>query len=142
MDCVLIREELFAYHFGACEDADRDRIDEHLVSCSDCLRFYLALKRRIESGAGEKPSKETRERLRENVGKKFKPRTTRKLTAIFQRRIPLYQGVFAVAVAACVALAAPSAMRIAQSSNNAAVDSGREPRIDTARHDAQSLSIF
>jgi hypothetical protein len=139
MDCVLIREELFAYHFGACEDADRDRIDEHLVSCSECLRFYLALKRRIESGAGEKPSKETRERLRENVKKKFKPRRVSKLTAIFQRRIPLYQGVFAVAVAACVALAAPSAVRIARSGAAAPTES---ERIDTARPAAQSLSIF
>lgn len=140
MDCVLIREELFAYHFGACEDPDRDRIDAHLVSCSECLRFYLALKRRIEVGASEKPSQETRERLRENVLKKFKPRRTSRLTSIFQRRIPLYQGVFAVAVAACVALAAPGAMRAVRSS--ASAPSEVEPRIDTARHAAESLSIF
>lgn len=140
MDCVLIREELFAYHFGACEDPVRDRIDEHLVSCSDCLRFYLALKRRIEAGDSEKPSQETRERLREHVLRKFKPRPTTKLAALFQRRIPLYQGVFAVAVAACVALAAPGALRIVRSNANA--PSAVEPRIDTARNAAESLSIF
>jgi predicted anti-sigma-YlaC factor YlaD len=140
MDCVVIREELFAYHFGACEDADRDRIDEHLVSCSQCLRFYLALKRRIEAGDSEKPSQETRERLREHVLRKFKPRRVSKLAAIFKRRIPLYQGVFAVAVAACVALGAPSALRVVRSSADA--PSGVEPRVDTARHAAESLSIF
>ena len=142
MDCVLLREELFAYHFGVCEDADRDRIDEHLVSCSQRLRFYLALKRRIESGAHEKPSTETRERLRENVVKKFKPRPTGKLTAMLQRRIPLYQGVFAVAVAACVALARCGAHRAIWSPTGTASQDSREPRIDTARNSAESLSIF
>jgi len=140
MDCVIIREELFAYHFGACEDADRDRIDEHLVSCSECLRFYLALKRRIEAGDAEKPSHETRERLRENVRRKSKPRHANKVAAIFQRRIPLYQGVFAVAVAACIALLAPSAVRVVRAPSTS--PTAAEPRVDTARPAAESLSIF
>ena len=140
MDCVLIREELFAYHFGACEDATRDELDEHLVSCSACLRTYLALKRRIEVGASERPSPEARDRLRASVEKRWKPKRSTKVTALFQRKIPVYQGIFAVAVAACVAFAVPSAVRAVRSAGGTTTPD--EPRIDTARHAAESLSIF
>jgi predicted anti-sigma-YlaC factor YlaD len=141
MDCALIREELFAYHFGAASDEERDRIDAHLPECGDCLRTYLTLKRRLESGAAsERPSDAVRDRLREEVAKKFRPKPRTKMTSIFRRRIPLYQGVVAVALAAAVTLALPRAYRAAEEGGRSGQPA--EPSIDTARPSAESLSIF
>jgi predicted anti-sigma-YlaC factor YlaD len=141
MDCALIREELFAYHFGAASDAERDRIDAHLLECGDCLRAYLTLKRRLESGAAsEKPSDEVRARLRADVEKKFRPKQHAKMTSIFQRRIPLYQGIVAVALAAAFTLALPRAYRAAEARGRSGQSA--EPNVDTARPSAESLSIF
>jgi hypothetical protein len=142
MDCALIREDLFAYHFGAASDDDRDRIDAHLLECADCLRTYLTLKRRLESGASERPSDAVRERLRAEVEEKFRPKRGASMTALFQRRIPLYQGVVAVALAAAFTLVLPRAYRAAEERGRASVTDGPEPRVDTARRSAESLSIF
>ena len=40
MDCSVIQEDLIAYHFGAASDAERVRVETHLVDCTACLRRY------------------------------------------------------------------------------------------------------
>ena len=69
MDCGLIRPELVMFHFGDVDAPARASIEEHLQSCGDCVRAFLALKREIETAPerGEVPSAAARDRLRRAV---------------------------------------------------------------------------
>ncbi|HEU0029421.1 MAG TPA: hypothetical protein VFQ53_02225 [Kofleriaceae bacterium] len=41
-----VRDELVAFHFGACDR--RDDVERHLRTCASCLDAFLAIKRDIE----------------------------------------------------------------------------------------------
>jgi len=137
MDCAGVASQLVAYHFATATDAERDAIDAHLLGCRPCLETYLALKRATDRGPLEKPSASVRARLRAEVAETFRPAPR---VGLMRRRIPLYQGLFAAAVAAAIALAVPSLLR---SGPRAPLDA-REgaPRIDSARPSAESLQIY
>ena len=107
MDCVVV--DLAAYHFGTLEEAERDRVDEHVLTCNGCLRAYLALKRRSEVGAhAASPSEAARIKLREAVAMRFRPTPMSRARAWMARPIPLYQGVAAALVALAVASLLPA----------------------------------
>lgn len=134
MDCTGVASHLVAYHFATLSDADRDAVDAHLVSCTTCLKTYLAFKHAAERGDDLKPSSAMREKLRAEVARTFaKPKPAR--PAILSRRIPLYQGVALAAIAAAVTLFVmrpPSAGRVREG----------VPQIDTSRSHAESVQFF
>lgn len=137
MDCAGVASLLVPYHFASVTADDQDAIDAHLVGCTACLKTYLALKRACEAGPLERPSPHVRARLRAEVARTFAPKPKR---AIWSRRIPLYQGVVAAAIAAAIALAAPSVVhRVGRGD----VDIGAgAPDVDTSRPRAESLQIY
>jgi len=97
------------------------------------------LKRTSEQRPLEKPSAAVKARLRANVAAAFPekgPRPAR--VTLLARRIPLYQGLFAVAVAATLALAVPSILREQQ---HAAIGDGAA-QIDSARERASAFQIY
>jgi anti-sigma factor RsiW len=68
MTCHQIQPELCGYHFGVIADDARRAVEDHLVSCSACVKAFVALKRDIETaGSGPSPSPAARERLRRAV---------------------------------------------------------------------------
>jgi hypothetical protein len=139
MDCAEVGGLLVAYQFATTTDEERDAVDTHLIGCQACLRTYLALKRAAERGPLERPSGEARERLRAEVARMFgAPRAPAPPRVVFlQRRIPLYQGLVAAALAAAVTLLALGrAPRVH--------DRVREgvPQVDTSRPRAESLQIY
>ena len=134
MDCTGVASLVVAYHLGAVDDDERSAVEEHLVACTACLKTYLALKRATENGNGERPSAKARARLREAVEREVRPRPV----AILARRIPLYQGLVAAAIAAAITLAMPTVLR-----RLAPHDVGDgAPEVDTARARAASLQIY
>jgi hypothetical protein len=65
MSCERVLPELVTYHFGVIEEEARREVEDHLVSCPDCLRSFLALKREIETAdSGPAPSPAVLDRLR------------------------------------------------------------------------------
>ena len=65
MSCERTLPELVTYHFGVIEDGPRREVEQHLVSCPDCLRSFLAIKRDIETAeSGPHPSPAVLDRLR------------------------------------------------------------------------------
>lgn len=148
MDCAFVTDQLVAYHLGTVEsDHDVDAIEAHLVACSACLRTYLALKRAADrapsSAPSDRPRAEVKARLRAEIAETFAPRAPAKVPAkvmLLARRIPLYQGVALAALAAAIALVAPSVIeRVASSSpSNGPIGSS----IDTSRTKAESLHIY
>jgi anti-sigma factor RsiW len=112
MDCGLIEGELLPYTLGTSSEEDRERIDEHLVSCTSCLRAYLRLKHHVERGAarGAQPSDETRQRIRDDVAAIVRPRGAARVRHWLRRPIPLYQGLAVAAVAAGIAVGLPQAI--------------------------------
>jgi anti-sigma factor RsiW len=138
MDCALIQTELIAYYFGTCSDEERERIDEHLLSCTACLRAYLLIKRHVERGAraSERPSSESRERLRAQVIARFKPTRTDSVRRFFRRPMPLYQGL---AIAALVAVAIGIAPMFTKEN---AVARGPGEEVDSARSSAESHGFY
>jgi anti-sigma factor RsiW len=65
MTCERALPELVAYHFGVIDDGPRREVEQHLVSCPDCLRTFLAIKRDIETAeSGPRPSPAVLDRLR------------------------------------------------------------------------------
>ena len=68
MSCEFSRH-LVAYHFGLIEDAERESLESHLLSCGDCVRELVETKRAIELGAesAARPSREARAKLRRAV---------------------------------------------------------------------------
>jgi anti-sigma factor RsiW len=139
MDCAGVAGVLVAYHLGSIADEERDEVEAHLLSCPTCIRTYLALKRAADRAAGaavERPRPEVRERLRAEVMRSFAPKNK---VATLGRRIPLYQGVALAAIAAAVALVAPSFLQWAGRNSG-----HNEPSsaIDTNRTRAESLHIY
>ena len=142
MDCRLIQGELIAYHFATAREEDRERIDEHLLVCTACLRAYLRLKRHIEHGAsqGAQPSQAVRARLRHDVEAAFRPSARERVRRWLQRPIPLYQGIAAAAVALFVAGAAPLVADAV--ADREPRSTARIERIDTSRPSPQSLTFY
>ena len=66
MDCSLIQPDLVGYHFADLEEEARQRVEEHLVGCPQCLRDFIALKREMET-TPERPSPAAKDRLRKAV---------------------------------------------------------------------------
>ena len=144
MDCTGVASHLVAYHLATLDDAERDAVAAHLLECRACLATYLALKHAAERRSTEsieRPSPAARMRLRAEVARTFtRPATAdaRPPVRLLARRIPLYQGFVAAAVAAAITLVLPdlvgrlSAHRVHEGT----------PEIDTSRARAASLHIY
>jgi len=142
MDCRLIQGELIAYHFATIDVEERERVDEHLVACTSCLRMYLRLKKHIDGGAalGARPSEMTKRRLRADVEAAFRPSSRERVRRWLRRPIPLYQGIAAAAVALLLASAAPAVADAVQA--KAEGPTALSERIDTSRPSPLSLSFY
>jgi anti-sigma factor RsiW len=139
MDCAAVASRLVGYHFATLEDDERDAIDTHLLGCQACLGTYLALKRASDRRPLERPSAEVKARLRASVLAAFPAEPVRpRRTGLLARRIPLYQGVFAAALAAVVAWLVPPLLRSAPRGD--ARDGAAD--IDTARPRAAAFKIY
>jgi hypothetical protein len=138
MDCTGVASHLVAYHFATVSDEERDAIDAHLLGCTTCLASYFALKRAADKSPLERPDASVKARLRAEVAATFaeRPRTAR--VTLLARRIPLYQGLFAAAVAAAIALAVPTLLREQRQRD---VPEGAA-QIDSARPRAESFQIY
>jgi anti-sigma factor RsiW len=135
MDCAGVGEHLVSYHLANASEEEREAVERHLVDCNACLRTYLALKRAADRAGLERPSPEVRSRLRASVAEAF-PRSRGSRT-VFARKIPLYQGFALAAIAAAIALFAPSvAHRVLRA------PTAGTPAIDTSRTHAESLHIY
>lgn len=140
MDCSRVASVLVAYHFATGPEDERALVDEHLVSCRECLTSYLALKRAVDREHGrdrERPSDSMRANLRAAVAREFGRAPARPL---WTRRIPLYQGVFAAAAAAALALALALPRFSARSPSHQAPSAA--VFVDTSRPVAASLAIY
>ena len=135
MDCTGVASHLVAYHFATVSDEERDAIDAHLLGCRTCLEAYFALKRATDKSPLARPSARMRERLRADVAAAFPPKSRVTLLA---RRIPLYQGLAAAAIAAAIALVVPTLLRDRE---RRAVPEGAA-QIDSARPRAESFEIY
>lgn len=81
MSCERIEPELVGYHFGVVGDDVRHQIEVHLMTCPECLRSFLALKRDIETGeGGPLPSPAVRDRIRNSAARKLGIAETRPWT--------------------------------------------------------------
>jgi len=140
MDCSLIHDRLIAYHFATLADEERLELEAHLVSCTGCLRRYLALKAHVDHGgrAEDVPSEAARLRLRAAVQARFRPTPARRLRRWLTRPVPLYQGVALAAFLVAAAVLAPSVARALHP--RPAVRFAE--RVDTARRTAESLTIY
>jgi hypothetical protein len=139
MDCAGVASHLVGYHFATLEEAERDAIDAHLLGCKACLETYLALKRASDRSPLERPGDAVKQRLRAEVLAAFPKKDARPpRVALLARRIPLYQGLFAAAIAAAIALAVPTLLR---EGRRGAIREGA-PQVDSARQSAQSLQIY
>ena len=68
MTCPEIRAELVDYHFGETSLETRPGVEQHLLSCPECLKDFIGLKREIETAdLADRPSPEARARLRRAV---------------------------------------------------------------------------
>ena len=135
MDCSLIQGDLALHHLGAIDDLARDRVDAHLLECSECLRTYLSLKRQAERGAA-RPSARVRERLRADVAEAFRKPARARARGWIHRPIPLYQGLAAVLAVILLAVVAPLLV-----DTRPAPRAGGE-RVDTARNVPGNLSFY
>ena len=139
MDCAAVASHLVGYHFATLEEAQRDGIDAHLLGCHACLGTYLALKRAAEERPLDAPSSAVRGRLRASVAAAFPAAEARPArVALLARRIPLYQGLFAAAVAAALALTVPS---LVPPRKHGAVREGAA-QIDSARERPSAFQIY
>lgn len=130
MDCAGVAEHLVTYHLGGIDDEPREAVEAHLVACRACLETYLALKRAADREGREKPRPEVKARLRAEVAREFAPKPS-----LFARRIPLYQGVALAAIAAAIAIVAPSVFDHVRGASEG-------PAIDTSRPHPESLNIY
>jgi anti-sigma factor RsiW len=140
MDCTLIQGHLIGYHFATVSDDERAEVERHLVTCTACLRTYLALKAHIDRGSSddEAPSEAARLRLRAAVEVRFRPTPARRVGRWFSRPIPLYQSL---AVAAAVVLATALGPTVAHAIRPGPAAHAAE-RVDSARPAAESLTIY
>jgi anti-sigma factor RsiW len=139
MDCTGVASHLVAYHLGSIEPRDRDAIDAHLLSCTSCLKTYLALKRAMDARPTERPSAEARARLRADVERAFaREAKNSNVVPLLRRKIPLYQGIAFAAVAAAIAFITPGVLH--RFSHERVGDGA--PEVDTSRPRAESLQIY
>ena len=142
MDCTGVAGHLVAYHFATVSDEERDAIDAHLLGCTTCLASYLALKRATDKSPPERPSAAVKARLRAEVAAAFPARVEKSARVrLLARRIPLYQGLFAAALAAAIALVVPTLLRREQQRGLRGV-SETTAQIDSARPRAESFQIY
>src|SRR5262245_16796854 len=111
MDCAGVAGDIVGYQVGTIDEESRDALEAHLVVCSACLKTYLALKRASDRPVVERPRPHVRARLRAEVERSFRAQDPDSNVALLARRIPLYQGLALAALAAAIALAAPSVLR-------------------------------
>jgi hypothetical protein len=139
MDCRMIQGELVAFTFGTSSDDERERIDAHLLGCTECLRAYLRFKHHVERGASlrERPSDETRRRIRDDVAAAVRPHGAARAARWLRRPIPLYQGLAVACVAAGLVVAMPWMHDLL-----APHDAIAASRVDSARPVAESISIY
>lgn len=103
------------------------------------MKAYLALKHAAERGPLDRPSPAVRARLRAEVARTFaRDRAGASVPSLFARRIPLYQGLVAAALAAAITLLVPSVVRRLASRD---IHEGA-PEVDTSRPRAESLQIY
>jgi anti-sigma factor RsiW len=140
MDCTLIQGHLIGYHFATVSDDERAEVEGHLLTCTACLRTYLALKAHVDRGAvdDDVPSEAARLRLRAAVQARFRPTPARRVGRWFTRPVPLYQSL---AVAAAVVLATALGPTVAHAIHPDPVAHAAE-RVDSARPSAESLTIY
>ena len=149
MDCAGVASVLVAYHYGTAEAEERDGVDAHLLSCRSCLLTYIALKHAADATPTDRPSPETRARLRGAVARTFQARPSPSASSptpraafagrLFARRVPLYQAVAGAAIAAAIALTAP---RLAWKGGEDAASAPGASAVDTSRLRPESLSIY
>jgi hypothetical protein len=147
MDCTGVASHLVAYHFATVSDEERDAIDAHLLGCTTCLASYFALKRAADRSPLERPTASVKARLRAEIAASFPAKADAAGPArtavparvtLLARRIPLYQGLFAAAVAAAIALAVPTLLAQQRQRD---VPEGTA-QIDSARPRAESFQIY
>jgi hypothetical protein len=140
MDCTGVASHLVAYHFATVSDEERDAIDAHLLGCTACLASYFALKRAADKSPLERPAASVKARLRADVAASFSTARSKRpaRVTLLARRIPLYQGLAAAAVAAAIALAVPTLLREQRQRD---VPEGTA-QIDSARPRAESFQIY
>ena len=142
MDCGRVDEQIIAYHFATASEEEREAIDAHLVTCTRCLRAYLALKHHTDrqSASAPRPSETMKARLRAEVAATFRPTIKTRTQRFFARPIPLYQGIAVAAAAVLIASIAPTVARNAATSRELA-PTALGP-IDTARPKPESLKFY
>jgi hypothetical protein len=139
----MIQGDLVAFTFGTSSDDERERIDAHLLGCTDCLQAYLRFKHHVEWGVErgaslrERPSDETRRRIREDVAAAVRPRAAARAAQWLRRPIPLYQGLAVACVAAGLVVAMPWMHDLLAPREALAAS-----RVDSARPVAESISIY
>jgi anti-sigma factor RsiW len=102
MSCDKVEPELVAYHFGTIGPEARKAVEEHLPSCVNCLREFIALKRDMETSEEEPPpSQEARERLRLAVARELRVRAPSRSWRWWERPLAL-GGALAVLAGAIV----------------------------------------
>ncbi|MDB5219434.1 MAG: hypothetical protein JWO86_7361 [Myxococcaceae bacterium] len=140
MDCTGVASHLVAYHFATVSDEERDAIDAHLLGCTTCLASYFALKRAADKSPLERPAASVKARLRAEVAASFSAARSKPpaRVTLLARRIPLYQGLAAAAVAAAIALAVPTLLREQRQRD---LPEGTA-QIDSARPRAESFQIY
>ncbi|HEY1332836.1 MAG TPA: hypothetical protein VGF31_01190 [Myxococcaceae bacterium] len=123
MTCESVGPGLLAFHLGAVEGPQREEIEGHLVSCPECLRSYLALKRGLEEESdGPGPSPEATARLRQAV--------LGELAAAASPRWRWWERPLAFGLAATAALIALSAVRTVSSGPGAAPRDLESPPVE------------
>jgi anti-sigma factor RsiW len=145
MDCTGVAGHLVAYHFATVSDEERDAIDAHLLGCTTCLASYLALKRATDKSPPERPRAAVKARLRAEVASAFPERVQPSARVrLLARRIPLYQGLFAAAAAAAIALVVPRLVRGERQRDVSGANGPSEgaAQIDSARPRAESFQIY
>ncbi|HEU4536966.1 MAG TPA: zf-HC2 domain-containing protein [Polyangiaceae bacterium] len=136
MGCLLNDGDLVAYHLGTAGDAERERLEGHLVECPACAQAYVRLKRTFEHAPGARPGDALRRRLRAEVEASFRPALPQRFGSWLRRPIPLYQGVAgALLVALALGLAIWAPGREAERPHAAGL-------VDSARQEALSFSVF
>lgn len=127
MTCENVGPELLAFHLAAVDATRREDIEAHLVSCGECLRSYLALKRGLEQeDEAAAPSPAASERLRRAV--------LAEIAAARSPRWRWWERPLAFGLAATAALIALSAVRAVSSGPGAAPRSLGDTPAEQAEH--------
>ncbi len=89
------------FHFGKIDPTDRQLVEQHLLSCSSCLKEYFELKRDLEvNGEADRPSDIVRHRIRRDFASYVENLVSEETRAwVAARRLKLTFGALAVAAA-------------------------------------------